>query len=143
MHGLRHITLPVSGGQIYPANQLSEVSGLTYVSLTVSVFTTHRTMSKPIKVGIAGYGSAARTFHLPFIVPHPDDYEVVAIYQRSPPTEGKRHCTTDYPKIKWYSEIEPFLADKNVELVIVITPHRENAHYTVAKAAVLANKHGA
>ncbi|RSH87182.1 hypothetical protein EHS25_003673 [Saitozyma podzolica] len=98
-------------------------------------------MPKPIRVGLIGYGKAARTFHLPFILPNKEDFELVAIYQRSPPTEGKQHCTVDFPDVKWYSDLDKFLADEDVELVLVITPHRDDAHYHNAKAAVLANKH--
>jgi predicted dehydrogenase len=99
-------------------------------------------MSKPIGVGIIGYGNAARVFHLPYILPNKEDFELRAIYQRSQPTEGKRHCTVDFPEVTWYEDMDRFLADDDVELVLVLTPHRENAHFTCAKAALLANKHG-
>jgi predicted dehydrogenase len=96
----------------------------------------------PIKVGLLGYGNAARVFHLPYILPHPEDFELTAIYQRSEPTEGKRHCTTDFPDVKWYKDQDEFLKDPNVELVLVLTPHGNDEHYKGAKAALLAGKHG-
>jgi len=102
-------------------------------------------MSKPIGVGIIGYGSSARTFHLPYILPNTQSYKLVAILQRAPaPAKGttpdKPHCTIDYPDAKHYRDLEGFLADSEVELVAVLTGH--DMHFPLGKAALEAGKHG-
>lgn len=83
-------------------------------------------MASPVKVGLMGYGSSTKIFHLPYILPNPD-LEVVAFLQRAEAPQDKsnveagKHCTIDYPKAKHYRTKEDFLADNDVELVIVCT----------------------
>ncbi|KAJ0159615.1 putative oxidoreductase [Colletotrichum tanaceti] len=63
-------------------------------------------MPASIKVGVVGYGFAAKSFHLPFITAN-GDYEVIAILQRAEapsdpsaaPAAGS-HCTVDFPDIR-------------------------------------------
>lgn len=80
----------------------------------------------PIKVGLMGYGSSTKIFHLPYILPNPD-LEVVAFLQRAEApqdnssVEAGKHCTVDYPKARHYRTKEDFLADGVVELVVVCT----------------------
>lgn len=98
-----------------------------------------------IKVGIIGYGNAAKTFHLPFIKTV-SELEVYAILQRSeapadPSSSPKgSHCTVDLPNIKHYRTAEDFFADKNIDLVVVAT--HTDTHASFAKQAVEAGKHG-
>ena len=96
----------------------------------------------PINVGLLGYGNASRVFHLPFILPHKDVFNLVAICQRSDPVDGKAHCTVDFPHVKWYKDVDEFVADPKIELVLVVTPHGNDLHYSSMKTALLANKHG-
>ncbi|KAL3475977.1 hypothetical protein BJX99DRAFT_247150 [Aspergillus californicus] len=101
-------------------------------------------MAPIIKVGIIGYGNAAKTFHLPFLQAIPD-YEVVAIHQRAEapadPTSAKKgsHCTVDLPEIKHYRTSEEFFADKEVAFVVVATHADTHAHF--AELALRAGKH--
>lgn len=89
-------------------------------------------MAPPVKVGLMGYGSSTKIFHLPFILPNPD-LEVVAFLQRKEAPADKSnvepgtHCTVDHPKAKHYRTKEDFLADAEIELVIVCTS--SETHY--------------
>jgi len=98
----------------------------------------------PIKVGIIGFGNTARVYHLPYILSM-SDFEVIAFLQRdAAPEKGsktsKPHCTVDFPQCKHYRSIEPFLEDKEIELVIILTHHDTHAEF--AEKALLAGKHG-
>ncbi|KAK3696325.1 hypothetical protein LTR37_018061 [Vermiconidia calcicola] len=98
----------------------------------------------PIKVGLMGYGSSTKYFHLPFILPNPD-LDVVAFLQRAEAPEDKsnvepgKHCTVDHPKAKHYRTAEDFFADDEIELVIVCTSSA--MHFEFGKQALLAGKH--
>lgn len=80
----------------------------------------------PIKVGLMGYGSSTKIFHLPYILPNPD-LSVVAFLQRAEaPSNPEKvepgvHCTVDFPKARHYRTLEDFLGDGEVELVVVCT----------------------
>ena len=97
-------------------------------------------MSKPLKIGLMGYGNAARVYHLPYITSNPH-YIIHAFYQRAPtPEKGKPHCTVDYPDAKHYSDLDEFLKDSEIELVCVLTQY--DTHASFAEKALLAGKHG-
>ncbi|KAH6688459.1 hypothetical protein F5X68DRAFT_221827 [Plectosphaerella plurivora] len=98
----------------------------------------------PIKVGIVGYGGAAKRFHLPFITAIPD-YEIHAIFQRAEapadPSSAPAgsHCTVDFPKVKHYRVAEEFFADPEIKFVVVAT--RDDTHAHFAELALQAGKH--
>lgn len=98
-----------------------------------------------IKVGVVGYGFAAKSFHLPFITAVPD-YEVIAILQRAEapadPASAKpgSHCTVDFPKVRHYRTADEFFADSDIQLVVVAT--RDDTHILFVEKALLAGKHG-
>lgn len=99
----------------------------------------------PIKVGIVGYGSATKVFHLPFILPNPD-LEVHAFLQRAEAPKDKStaekgtHCTIDHPNTKHYRTPRDFFTDEAIELVVVCTGPSTHAEF--AEQALLAGKHG-
>jgi predicted dehydrogenase len=98
----------------------------------------------PIKVGVVGCGNSARVFHLPYILNVPD-LELYAFMQRAAApapgtTPSKPHCTVDYPSVKHYRELEAFLADDAIELVVVLT--QQDSHAEIAEKALRAGKHG-
>ncbi|EME86128.1 uncharacterized protein MYCFIDRAFT_82067 [Pseudocercospora fijiensis CIRAD86] len=78
----------------------------------------------PIKVGLIGYGSSTKVFHLPWILPN-DDFHVHAFLQRAEapkgPVEPGKHCTM------------------LTELVIVCTKH--DTHFHFAELALKAGEH--
>ncbi|TPX11444.1 uncharacterized protein E0L32_007863 [Thyridium curvatum] len=98
----------------------------------------------PIKVGVVGYGSSAKSFHLPFITAIPD-YEVVAILQRAeaPPDPASAprgsHCTVDYPAARHYRTADDFFANPDTQFVVVATQTDTHAHF--AEQALNAGKH--
>lgn len=105
----------------------------------------HIAIMAPIKVGIIGYGTSTKVFHLPFILPNPD-LEVVAYLQRAEAPKDKvnldkgTHCTVDYPNARHYRTANDFFADDAIELVIVCTHAATHAEF--AEQALLAGKHG-
>lgn len=99
----------------------------------------------PIKVGLIGYGTSTKVFHLPFIIPNPD-LEVVAFLQRAEAPQDKStaekgtHCTIDHPNARHHRTAKDFFADEGIELVIVCT--HTATHTEFAEQALLAGKHG-
>jgi predicted dehydrogenase len=99
----------------------------------------------PIKVGVIGYGFAAKSFHLPFINAIPD-YEVVAILQRAekPADPGSVdkgvHCTVDFPHVTHHRTAEDFFANPEIEFVVVAS--HADTHVSFAEQALKAGKHG-
>ncbi|KAH7378374.1 hypothetical protein DE146DRAFT_730878 [Phaeosphaeria sp. MPI-PUGE-AT-0046c] len=98
----------------------------------------------PIKVGVLGYGFAAKSFHIPFIRAIPD-YEVVAILQRAeaPADPGSTpkgsHCTVDFPEVTHYRKAEDFFANPEIAFVVVAT--HADTHISFAEQALRAGKH--
>lgn len=99
----------------------------------------------PIKVGVLGYGFAAKSFHIPFIRAIPD-YEVVAILQRAeapaePASASKgSHCTVDFPEVIHYRKAEDLFANPEITFVVVAT--HADTHISFAEQALQAGKHG-
>ncbi|KAK6223130.1 oxidoreductase [Colletotrichum tabaci] len=97
-----------------------------------------------IKVGVVGYGFAAKSFHLPFITAN-NDYEVIAILQRaeapSDPSSAPAgsHCKVDFPNIRHYRTAEDFFADPDTQLIVVAT--HTDTHASFAEKALQAGKH--
>jgi predicted dehydrogenase len=102
-------------------------------------------MPTPIKVGFIGYGGSTKTYHLPYLLPHPE-LEVYAFFQRAeaPPDPKSQkagsHCTVDFPTAKHYRTSEEFFADKDIELVIICT--HTDTHSKFAEQALKNSKHG-
>ncbi|MGO2333893.1 oxidoreductase [Providencia sp.] len=90
-------------------------------------------MSKPIKVGIIGYGYASKTFHTPFLA-RLAGFELTAI-SSSDPSKVK----ADWPNINVVSSPEAIFADPEIELVVIPTPN--DTHYPLSRDALAAGKH--
>lgn len=88
-------------------------------------------------VGIIGYGLSAKTFHIPFIKAV-SDFNLYAIVQRSP--KPNDDASKDHPGIKLYHSADDLYKDDQVHVVIVTTS--PELHLEMAKAALLAKKHG-
>jgi predicted dehydrogenase len=104
-------------------------------------------MSKPMKIGIIGYGNAARVYHLPYIVSNPH-YIIHAFYQRSPvPQDGKPHVTIDYPNAKHYTDLDEFLKDAEIHMTrlmgsVVVEKPVATSHEEFQKAIEASTKSG-
>ena len=95
-----------------------------------------------IKVGVVGYGNAAKSFHIPLVQAVPA-YTITAVLQRAEVPVEKTpgsHCTVDLPGVRHHRTSEAFFADKDIDLVVVAT--RNDTHVEFAEKALLAGKHG-
>jgi scyllo-inositol 2-dehydrogenase (NADP+) len=85
-----------------------------------------------IRVGIVGFGMAARVFHAP-LVSSVNGLELAAVVERHGNTAAER-----YPGASIYRSLEDMLADASLELIIVATP--SGTHFDVARQAIEAGK---
>lgn len=98
-----------------------------------------------IRVGIVGYGFAAKNFHIPFISAIPA-FKIIAILQRAEAPANPKlspkgfHCTVDFPVIKHYRSADDFYADAEIDFVVVAT--HTDSHTFFAEKALNAGKHG-
>ncbi|VEB69972.1 Uncharacterized oxidoreductase ydgJ [Providencia rustigianii] len=90
-------------------------------------------MSKPIKVGIVGYGYASKTFHAPFLAML-DGFELTTIS-----SSDANKVNIDFPDVKVVATPEQLFADPEIELVVIPTPN--DTHYPLARDALAAGKH--
>ena len=95
-------------------------------------------MSRPattdeIRVGLIGFGYAARTFHLPLLGATPG-YRVVAV--GSSRAADVRALLPDIARV---AEAEAIAADADVDLIVVATPN--DTHVRLAEAALRAGRH--
>jgi scyllo-inositol 2-dehydrogenase (NADP+) len=93
-------------------------------------------MSETIRVGIAGYGLSGRYFHAPFIRLC-EGLAVHAISTRSPQRQAQAQA--DFPNARIYAAYEDMLADPDVDLVVIATPH--DLHEPMVTASLEAGKH--
>ncbi len=90
-------------------------------------------MSKPIKVGIVGYGYASKTFHAPFLA-RLDGYDLVTIS-----SSDTSKVKADWPNMRVVSSPEAIFSDPEIELVVIPTPN--DTHYPLSRDALAAGKH--
>lgn len=88
-----------------------------------------------VNVGIVGYGYAGRCFHA-YLVSLTEGLNLYAVASRSP--ERRAQAEKDYG-VKTYETIDQLIADDNVHLVIIATPH--NTHAELAIKAMNAGRH--
>lgn len=89
-------------------------------------------MSVPLRVGLVGYGMAARIFHAPFLRVNPR-LRVTHVVERH-----RQDSLAAFPQATIVRSIEELLSQP-VELVVVLTPNA--SHYEIAAAALRAGKH--
>lgn len=95
-------------------------------------------MSKPEwNVGIVGYGLSAKIFHIPF-VSVTKGLKLHSVYQRTP--NENDNPSGHHPGVQLYRDINSFLSDGRLEVVVITTPPL--SHFELTKAAILAGKHG-
>lgn len=94
----------------------------------------------PIKTCVLGVGLAGLTFHVPFILALPDQFELCAVLERNPTSEGGKLRERFGISVKIHRSITDVVNDPQIELVVVGTPN--GTHYDYAKAALQAGKHG-
>ncbi|CAJ2510531.1 Uu.00g133400.m01.CDS01 [Anthostomella pinea] len=92
--------------------------------------------NKTFNVGVIGYGMSASTFHIPFITSTPS-LKLYSILQRKPSDSSS--APRDYPHLKHHTSLESFLADPELDVVVVTTP--PETHFAFAQQALQAGKH--
>ncbi|MHA4807759.1 oxidoreductase [Flavitalea flava] len=90
-------------------------------------------MQKIIKVGLAGYGMAAKVMHLPFLTTSPD-YEVVSVLERHQESSKEK-----IPSARIVRTIEALVEDPELDLIVITTPNE--THFPYAQKALKAGKH--
>ena len=100
-------------------------------------FNPHPVSSEKIRVGIIGAGGFIQKNHLANILNLPEEYEVVAIAEKTPASAAAagekykvKYVTTDYKQI---------LCDPDIDLVIIGTRH--NLHAVLVAESIKAGKH--
>lgn len=92
---------------------------------------------KSWNIGVIGYGSSAKTFHIPFIQDVPE-LNLYAIVQRQPKADDD--AEKDHPGVKAYRSAEDLVNDDAVDVVVVTTA--PDSHFGLAKLALESGKHG-
>ena len=87
-------------------------------------------------VAVIGYGYAGRCFHA-YLVGLAEGLNLYAIATRNP--ERREAAGKAYPNVKLYETIDQVVADKNVDLVVLATPH--DTHAELAIRAMDGGKH--
>ncbi|KAI0427226.1 hypothetical protein F5Y09DRAFT_316773 [Xylaria sp. FL1042] len=95
-----------------------------------------QTDQKIFNVGVIGYGMSAKIFHIPFITATPA-FKLHSILQRNPQPESS--APQDYPSLKHFKSVEPFLADADLDVVVLSTT--PDTHFPLAQQALNAGKH--
>ncbi len=94
-------------------------------------------MAPPPNIALIGYGSSAKTFHIPLILATPS-LRLHGIVQRTPtPTDD---AGNDHPGVRTYRSSAEAVADAEVDVVVITTP--PGTHAPLAREAILRGKHG-
>ncbi|CAN5145004.1 Gfo/Idh/MocA family oxidoreductase [soil metagenome] len=88
---------------------------------------------KPIKLGIAGFGKSAKTFHLPILQSIPD-YKIDTVLERS--GNSAKEIIENVQVVQRFDDL---LKKDKVNLVLISTPNE--FHYEQASAVLSAGKH--
>jgi scyllo-inositol 2-dehydrogenase (NADP+) len=87
-----------------------------------------------LRVGLAGFGASARTFHLPLLAALPGDFTVAAVLERQ-----ARDAPALLPAATVHTSLDAFVADPGVDVAIICLPNE--LHADVAVALLAAGKH--
>jgi len=90
-------------------------------------------MTRPLGVGLVGYGFAGQIFHAPLIAALPG-LRLTAIASSNP-----QRVAADWPDLPVEAEPEALFAREAIDLVVIATPN--SSHYPLAAAALAAGKH--
>ncbi|MFT4057105.1 MAG: oxidoreductase [Novosphingobium sp.] len=91
------------------------------------------TSTRPIRVGLLGYGFAGKTFHAPLI----DACDGLSLHAVTSRDAGKVHA--DYAGVNVHPTPEALLRDEAIDLVVVATPN--DTHAPLARMALEAGRH--
>jgi len=86
-----------------------------------------------LNVALCSYGMSGKVFHAPLISAEPQ-LHLHSIFQRS-----SNSALEDYPSVNIVKSFEDILNNPDIDIVVVNTPNEH--HYSMIKAALLADKH--
>jgi scyllo-inositol 2-dehydrogenase (NADP+) len=89
-----------------------------------------------VNAAVVGYGYAGQAFHS-YLIGLAEGLDLYAISTRSP--ERQQTAAEQHPEARIYGSIDDLLADDQVDLVIIATPH--DTHRDLAIRAMDASKH--
>ncbi|KAI1774473.1 NAD(P)-binding protein [Hypoxylon cercidicola] len=89
-----------------------------------------------LNVGVIGYGMSATVFHIPFITTTPT-LKLHSILQRNPGAASS--APRDHPDVKHFTSLDSFLADPDLNVVVISTPPQ--THFPFTQQALQAGKH--
>jgi len=90
-------------------------------------------MQNPIRVGVVGYGVAAKVMHLPFITTM-KEYKLVSVLERH-----RSDSLEKYPYVKLVRDIDELISDPELDLIVITTPN--DTHFPYTQKALAAGKH--
>ncbi|HVM89814.1 MAG TPA: oxidoreductase [Puia sp.] len=90
-------------------------------------------MIQPLKIGIAGFGQAAKVMHAPFLSSM-EEYKLVSVLERHNNDSQQR-----YPYVKMVRTFDELIELPDIEIIVITTPN--NTHFDYAKRGLLAGKH--
>ncbi len=93
-------------------------------------------MTKPLQVGLIGFGMAGQVFHAPVIVSVPGLH--LAKIRESRP-ENITIANKRFPQAEIVKEADDLISDSSIDLVVVATSN--TSHFDLAKKALEAGKH--
>jgi scyllo-inositol 2-dehydrogenase (NADP+) len=93
-------------------------------------------MSKPLQIGLIGYGMAGQVFHAPTITSI-SGLQLTKI--RETKSDNIALANNRYPSTSVVGDSAAILSDPKIDLVVIATPN--TFHYSLAEQALLAGKH--
>ena len=91
------------------------------------------TTSKPVGVGLIGYGFAGKTFHAPLI------RAVDGLVLRAIASSDAVKVKKDFPGMTIFANPADMIAADGIELIVIATPN--DSHAPLARAALSAGRH--
>jgi scyllo-inositol 2-dehydrogenase (NADP+) len=87
----------------------------------------------PLRVGLAGFGMAAKVMHAPFLATMPE-YKLSSVLERH-----NNHSQEKYPFVEVVRDFNGLINNREIDLIVITTPN--STHFEYAKRALLAGKH--
>ncbi len=87
----------------------------------------------PLRVGLAGFGMAARVMHAPFLSTMPE-YSLLSILERH-----NSYSKEKYPSASLVRSFDELIHNPELDLIVITTPN--SSHFEYAQKALIAGKH--
>jgi N-acetyl-gamma-glutamylphosphate reductase len=89
------------------------------------------------RIGIVGYGLAAKIFHIPYIRTIPE-LCLQAICQRK--ASPSSNAAEDHPSVEIFQDADQLIQNAKVDVIVLCTP--PTTHFSLAKKCLEYKKHG-